>query len=121
MGWLHRTRLWYAWSAVYLVLARCLEETLRVAPPVWTLARDFAGPRRFLKLDVLSVNSDDARPGAWDRATINLPFSTMSIATGPLIHVPQDADETRIEAARLEVEAAMNAVTARAYELVRRR
>ena len=22
MGWLHRTRLWYAWSAVYLVLAR---------------------------------------------------------------------------------------------------
>ena len=24
MGWLHRTRLWYAWSAVYLVLARCL-------------------------------------------------------------------------------------------------
>ena len=48
------------------VLARCLEETLRVAPPVWTLARDFAGPRRFLKLDVLSVNSDDARPGAWD-------------------------------------------------------
>ena len=33
---------------------------------MWTLARDFAGPRRFLKLDVLSVNSDDARPGAWD-------------------------------------------------------
>jgi lysophospholipid acyltransferase (LPLAT)-like uncharacterized protein len=59
--------------------------------------------------------------GSWDRATINLPFSTMSIATGPLIHVPQDADEAQIEAARLEVEAAMNAVTERAYELVGRR
>jgi hypothetical protein len=37
---------------------------------------------------------------------------------GDRIRVPADADEAMLESYRLEVEAALNAVTARAYTLV---
>ena len=52
------------------VLGRCLEETLRLTPPVWTLARELSSDQpegRHLKLDVLSVNSEARRPGASPR------------------------------------------------------
>ncbi|MFY9874562.1 MAG: lysophospholipid acyltransferase family protein, partial [Rhodomicrobium sp.] len=53
----------------------------------------------------------------WSRFTINLPFSNLAMVAGQPIHVPRDADESAMEAFRQEVEAAMNAATARAYEL----
>ncbi len=53
----------------------------------------------------------------WSRFTINLPFSNLAMAAGEPIHVPRDADESTMEEFRQKVEAAMNAATARAYEL----
>jgi hypothetical protein len=57
----------------------------------------------------------------WDRSAVNLPFSRGAIVAGPPIRVPRDADDAALEAARRAVEAALNAVTARAYALVDRR
>ena len=54
----------------------------------------------------------------WDRTTINLPFSrTVGVASAP-IYVPLEADDATLELARRAVEEALNAVTARAYEIV---
>ncbi len=53
----------------------------------------------------------------WSRFTINLPFTKLAMVAGDPIHVPRDADEEAMEAFRQKVEAAMNAATARAYEL----
>ena len=57
----------------------------------------------------------------WDRSAINLPFSRGAIVAGKPIRVPPDADAATLEAARIEVENALNKVTARAYEIVDRR
>jgi lysophospholipid acyltransferase (LPLAT)-like uncharacterized protein len=54
----------------------------------------------------------------WDRTTINLPFSRGAGVAGAPIHVPQDAGDATLELARRAVEEALNAVTARAYEMV---
>jgi len=56
----------------------------------------------------------------WDRTTINLPFSRGGAVAGAPIHVPADADAATLELARCAVEDALNAVTARAYELADR-
>ncbi len=53
----------------------------------------------------------------WSRFTINLPFTKIGMVAGDPIYVPRDADEEQMEALRQKVEAAMNAATARAYEL----
>src|SRR5271166_459332 len=53
----------------------------------------------------------------WSRFTIFLPFSKLAMVAGEPIAVPRDADEDTMELYRQKVEAAMNAVTARAYEL----
>jgi lysophospholipid acyltransferase (LPLAT)-like uncharacterized protein len=53
----------------------------------------------------------------WDRTTINLPFSRGAGVAGAPIHVPQDASDATLELARRAVEEALNAVTARAYEI----
>lgn len=55
--------------------------------------------------------------GAWDRTTFNLPFGRSAICVGEPIAVPPDADAGTLEAARLELETALNAITERAYEL----
>jgi lysophospholipid acyltransferase (LPLAT)-like uncharacterized protein len=54
----------------------------------------------------------------WDRSAINLPFGRGAMVGGDRIRVPADADEAMLESYRLEVEAALNATTARAYALV---
>ena len=54
----------------------------------------------------------------WDRTTINLPFSRGAGVAGAPIHVPEDAGHATLERARRAVEEALNAVTARAYEMV---
>jgi lysophospholipid acyltransferase (LPLAT)-like uncharacterized protein len=53
----------------------------------------------------------------WDRTTINMPFSHGGRVVGEPIRVPADADDAQLEAIRVQVEAAMNAVTQRAYDL----
>jgi lysophospholipid acyltransferase (LPLAT)-like uncharacterized protein len=55
----------------------------------------------------------------WDRTAFSLPFGRMGLARGGEIRVARDADDTALEAARLEVQNALNAVTARAYEMTR--
>jgi 3-deoxy-D-manno-octulosonic-acid transferase len=58
----------------------------------------------------LAVNS-------WDRMTINLPFSKLSIVMGDRIEVPREADARELEVYRQRVEAALNETTAKAYDL----
>jgi lysophospholipid acyltransferase (LPLAT)-like uncharacterized protein len=54
----------------------------------------------------------------WDRAIVHLPFSRAVCVASEPIDVPRDADEALIEEKRLAVENALNAATARAYEIV---
>jgi len=56
----------------------------------------------------------------WDRSTINLPFSRGAGVIPEPLHVPADADDAALEAARQELENRLNAATARAYEIVDR-
>jgi lysophospholipid acyltransferase (LPLAT)-like uncharacterized protein len=53
----------------------------------------------------------------WDRSTINLPFSRIAGVVGDPIRVGADATEADLEAARLSLEAALNAATERAYAI----
>lgn len=54
---------------------------------------------------------------SWDRMTFNLPFSKLGVVMGEPVSVPQDAPREVLEKRRQEVEAALNAVTAKAYAL----
>jgi len=54
----------------------------------------------------------------WDRSAINLPFSRGATVLGEVVRVPSEIDDDGIEAYRQQVEASLNAATARAYELV---
>jgi len=56
----------------------------------------------------------------WDSFTINLPFSKGALVWGEPIHVARDATPEEIEAARLELEAALNSVADEAEMLVGR-
>ncbi|OAN48015.1 hypothetical protein A6A04_04455 [Paramagnetospirillum marisnigri] len=49
--------------------------------------------------------------GSWDRFAVALPFSKGVFVWAEPIHVPRDADEAGLEAKRLEVETALNAIT----------
>lgn len=55
----------------------------------------------------------------WDRTCINLPFGRMSVVRGAEIRVPRDADDAALAAARDQVQAALEAVTERAYALAK--
>ena len=55
---------------------------------------------------------------SWDRASIGKPFGRGAIVVGDLIHVASDASGEALEAARLKVQAGLDAVHARAYELI---
>lgn len=56
--------------------------------------------------------------GSWDKTAINLPFGRRALAVGDPIFIDPAAGPTAMEEKRREVTAALNAVTARAYELV---
>lgn len=51
---------------------------------------------------------------SWDRFIVAWPFGRGVIVYGPPIRVPEDADDAAVEACRLAVEEALNAVTAEA-------
>jgi len=52
---------------------------------------------------------------SWDRASIGKPFGRGAIVIGDLIYVPEDADETTLEARRLAVETGLDDAHRRAY------
>jgi lysophospholipid acyltransferase (LPLAT)-like uncharacterized protein len=55
---------------------------------------------------------------SWDKTAINLPFGRASLAVGPLVSVPGDADEAMLEEKRRELTVALNQATAQAYRNV---
>ena len=65
------------------------------------------------------VTSRVHRLSNWDKTPISLPFGRMGLVRGEEIRVPRDADDAALEAARIEVEKALNGVTERAYALAR--
>src|SRR5438105_10346265 len=56
----------------------------------------------------------------WDRTAINLPFGRGGGGAGEPLRVPPDADEAALEQARRALEIALEAATARAYEIADR-
>jgi 3-deoxy-D-manno-octulosonic-acid transferase len=89
------------------------------------------GPARVAGMGVVTLARISGRPilpvavatgrfitlPTWSRITINLPFTKVAMVVGEPITVPRDADEATMEQFRQKVEAAMNAITERAYEL----
>jgi len=68
-------------------------------------------------IPVASATSRFLALRTWSRLTINLPFSKLVYVAGEPIRVAPDADEGALEAARLQLEQSLNAVTVRAYQL----
>src|SRR5262249_54315398 len=56
--------------------------------------------------------------GSWDRTQIPKPFATVALVAGEPFHVAGDADDQAIEAARRELEARLQALEARAGNLL---
>ena len=78
-----------------------------------TLAKHSGSPI----IPVAMASSRRHRMSNWDRTCINFPFGRLAMVRGEPILVDRDADDAALEAARAKVEAAMHAVTARAYAL----
>jgi 3-deoxy-D-manno-octulosonic-acid transferase len=52
----------------------------------------------------------------WSRMTVNLPFSRIGFAVGPLVHVSREATQEELEAQRQAVEGSLNLATELAYQ-----
>ena len=101
-------------SGVSLVLTADVPKTARVVGDgIVTLAK--LSGRPIYPLAVASARRIDFN--SWDRASVPLPFSRGAIIVGEPIRVAPDASPQDLEAARLKVEQALDAVHARAYEL----
>ena len=85
-----------------------------VGPGIVALARVSGRPIR----PIAVVTSRHLKFKSWDRAAIGLPFGRGAIVIGDPVHVARDADEATQEAARLAVQAGLDAVHERAYALV---
>jgi len=55
---------------------------------------------------------------SWDRTQIPKPFTKVALAIGAPIEVPSDADDQLIEAKRVELEQALNALMPRARQIL---
>ncbi len=64
------------------------------------------------------VTSRRLQFNTWDRASLGLPFSRAVVVAGDRVHVPRDADEATMEAARLAVQQGLDDAHARAYAMV---
>ncbi|MEM8627306.1 MAG: glycosyltransferase N-terminal domain-containing protein [Pseudomonadota bacterium] len=84
-----------------------------VAPGIIVMAKLSGMPIK----PVASATSRAFSLNTWSRFTINLPFSRFAFALGDPIYVPRDADEAMIEAKRVELQAALDEATSRAYAL----
>jgi len=69
-------------------------------------------------LPVAAATSRYKAFNTWSRMTLNLPFGRLAFVVGEPIYVGRDDDEEALERARRKVQESLNAVTARAYELV---
>jgi lysophospholipid acyltransferase (LPLAT)-like uncharacterized protein len=102
-------------DGVSLVLTADVPKTARVVGEgVVTLAK--LSGRPIYPLAVASARRIDFN--SWDRASVPLPFSRGAIVVGDPIRVPHDATPEQIEAARREVESALDAAHARAYAIL---
>jgi hypothetical protein len=86
----------------------------RAGPGIIALAKRSGRP-----IIPLAVASSRRRvvEGAWDRTTFNLPFGRSAIVMGEPVMIAANADDAALEAGRLALQAEMDRVTARAYEL----
>jgi lysophospholipid acyltransferase (LPLAT)-like uncharacterized protein len=97
-----------------VALTADVPKVARVAGPgIVRLARDSGRPI----YPVALASSRRVEFDNWDRSTMNLPFSKLVGVVGEPIRVLATADEQALEAARLTVEASLNAATARAYAI----
>ncbi len=86
----------------------------RVAGPgIIRLARDSGRPIYPLAL----ASSRRKVLDNWDRSAVNLPFSRIAGVAGEPLRVSPDASRDDLETARQTLEAALNAVTERAYAI----
>ena len=85
-----------------------------VGPGIIALARASGRPIRAVAV----VTSRRIDFNSWDRASIGLPFGRGAIVVGDPVRVARDADEATCEAARLAVQAGLDAVHERAYALI---
>ncbi len=90
------------------------------------------GPARVAGLGIIMIARISGRPiipvapasnrlltfPTWSRLTLCLPFSKLSAVAGEPIFVPRNADGVELEVYRRRLETELNAVTARAFELV---
>lgn len=89
----------------------------KVSPGIIALARLSGRPI----IPTVFASSRRYEMSSWDRITICLPFGRSACIFGDPITVPADADSELLEAKRVELEAALNAATDRAYAIVDRR
>jgi lysophospholipid acyltransferase (LPLAT)-like uncharacterized protein len=97
-----------------VALTADVPKVARVAGPgIVRLARDSGRPI----YPVAIASSRRFEFDNWDRSVMNLPFSRIAGVVGTPIRVATTRDEAVLEAARLDVEASLNAATARAYAI----
>jgi lysophospholipid acyltransferase (LPLAT)-like uncharacterized protein len=97
-----------------VALTADVPKVARVAGPgIVRLARDSGRPI----YPVAIASSRRFEIDNWDRSTVNLPFSRLAGVVGEPIRVAATTDDKTLEAARLDVEARLNAATARAYAI----
>ena len=108
-------------------MVRALEEGYSVASTA-----DVPKRSRVVGLGIIMLGRETGRPimpcamvtsrflrlKNWDRTTINLPFGRGALVGGVAIRVPPDADAETMEKLRVQLEAALNEVTRRAYSQV---
>ena len=113
----------------FLQMKKSLDEGINIG-----IVADVSGIPRKAGNGVVSLARASGRPivavglatsrwvelGTWDRSIIHMPFCRAACVAAAPIDVPRDADVAMMEAKRLEVENALNAATARAYEIVGR-
>lgn len=113
-------------SATYEML-RTLEDGINVA-----MTADVPKIARHAGMGVVTIARYSGRPiipiamttrnritlKSWDRASLNLPFGPGAAVIGAPIHVARDADEEGLAAARALVQERLDAITARAEDIV---
>lgn len=64
------------------------------------------------------VSSRRIQFDTWDRASLGLPFGHTVVVVGNLVRVPKDADDAKMEAARLAVQEGLDEAHRRGYAMV---
>ncbi len=98
-----------------VVMTADVPKTSRICGPGIVMLAQVSG-RPIVPIAVVTSRRIDFK--SWDRASIGLPFGKGAMVYGAPIFVSRDADDDGKEAARCAVEAELDRVHARAYELV---